>query len=173
MIAILGIPFLFVIGAIFPDIDLPKDNRITRLIYNWFIPLFVFFSFLYGITKVIDNTTIATSIAGLVTIFIYYLFWLINNRSAHWGKVHSIFAGILFSTGGFMLFAMWSGLGGLIWAFLSAFAFFLGYLNHLTCDEWHSFKKGTKWNRRALKLWKNDWKYDPIIRIIRMIRTVR
>jgi hypothetical protein len=175
LIAILGIPFLFVVGAIFPDIDLPKDNKVTRLVFRYFIPIFTMMSVIYGLNKLYPDLMFRYFfIVALLVIFIATtLMYLIDSRSVHWGRIHSIFAGILFSTGGFLLFAMWSGMNGLIWAFISALAFFLGYLSHLMCDEWHSLKKGTKWNRRALKLWSNDWRFDPIIRIVRMIRIVR
>ena len=146
----IAIPIVVVIGTVFPDIDLPKESAITKIIVKILLPVFVCLmppALEYGV------------VLGTVVAFVI---WRYEPRWIHWGHMHSLGAALLLSL----------GFGGLIAlrfrlpiAVILAACFFWGFFLHIFFDqlyhEWN--RKDWKDRRYALKLWSNHWRWDPFI----------
>jgi hypothetical protein len=179
-IAVLCIPILFIIGAIAPDIDLPKESRNTRILGKYIFPVFVSLSIGVVIYRIIEKITyqfdvnlsrqfIIILISGTLIgfILVYSLVFICNKRATHWGRIHSIgFALILSSIIAISIYIWWLSF---IWAIILGTSFGIGYINHLICDQVYHSMKNKHWERYAFKLWSNSWKWDPLIIISRLI----
>ncbi|MFW9928772.1 MAG: hypothetical protein ACFFD1_05240 [Candidatus Thorarchaeota archaeon] len=178
--SIMTLPALFIIGAISPDVDLPKEAKRTSflativfpiiisiaigmVVYKGVILLIKQFPFLdvSGLTIYIVSI-LSASIGLVITISAI----LIGDRKAkHWGRVHSIGFGFIISFIIFVITLVFWGISGWVWAFLSGLTFFGGYMDHILCDQAYHELRDKQWKdkRYALKLWSNNWKYDPFI----------
>lgn len=119
---------VFMIGAIAPDVDLPHEKRITKVLFFLLFP-----------------------VVG----------YIISKKSSHWGRVHSIIFGLLLSLFLFIVLALLPFSTGS--AFWLALSFFAGYINHLFCDQLYHIGRLKKGGKYALKLYSNEWRYDPLI----------
>ena len=130
---------LFLIGGIIPDIDLPHKRWFTVMFTGIVIPIIGFF---------------------------------IVKRSTHWGKVHSIGFGMLFTSFLSFFIVFVSLLSGnepnIIQISLLSGAFFSGFMCHLIGDQLYHEYHGKQDYRVALKLWSNNWWFDPLIRIYKV-----
>lgn len=186
---LLSIPIIFTIGAVSPDIDLPKDSFQTKMFFRFFLPLLFGFGigigfykiivsdvFIHGfssvglITDEMKNMTslpfiVAISFGILVALLSFVAVWYIDQKSKHWGFCHSIIFSIILSS---VVFIALMGIWGAQYyqlVILQTLAYLLGYWNHLTCDQVYHEIRDKHWNdkRYALKLWSNDWRFDPFI----------
>lgn len=181
---LLSIPFIFVIGAVSPDIDLFKDSWETRLFYQFFLPILFGFGIGIGVYRVITHglssvgfvsaelTNInsvpfitalcfGVAIACISFIFVY----LLDKKSVHWGFCHSIgFSFILSSIVFVALLGIWGSQYYLL-VILQTLAYLTGYWNHLVCDQVYHELRDKHWDnpRYALKIWSNSWTFDPFI----------
>ena len=186
---LLSIPFIFVIGAVSPDIDLPKDSLPTKIFFRFFLPVLFGFGIGIGFFKIISSGAFikgATSSGfitdemknmgsfpfvlavsfGVAVAFIAFIgVWLLDQKSVHWGFCHSIiFSFILSSVVFIALLGIW-GTQYYLLVVLQTVSYLTGYWNHLFCDQVYHEIRDKHWPepRYALKLWSNKWKYDPFI----------
>ena len=186
---LLSVPIIFTIGAVSPDIDLFKDSLQTKLFFRYFLPLLFGFGIGIGFYKVITsgafvhgfssaglltdemkNMTslpfiVAFSFGIIVALLSFVGVWYIDQKSKHWGFCHSIFFSIILSS---VVFVALMGIWGAQFyqlVILQTIAYLLGYWNHLTCDQVYHEIRDKHWNdkRYALKLWSNNWRFDPFI----------
>ena len=127
---------LFLVGGIIPDIDLPHRRWYTTAFTGIIIPIVGFF---------------------------------IVKRSTHWGRVHSIGFGMIFTA--FLTFfitfmALLSGNEpNIAQISLLSGSFFSGFMCHLIADQLYHEYLFRADHRVALKLWSNNWRFDPLIRV--------
>ena len=181
---LLSIPFIFTIGAVSPDIDLPKDSWETRLFFQFFLPILFGFGIGIGVYRIITHglssvgfvsaelSNIASApfiIAvgfGVVVAFLSFIFvYLLDKKSVHWGFCHSI--GFSFVLSGIVFIALlgiWGSQYYLL-VILQTLAYLTGYWNHLICDQVYHELRDKHWDnpRYALKIWSNSWNFDPFI----------
>lgn len=181
LLTVLTVPIIFVFGAIAPDIDLPKDSKITKLFFNYIIPITigagVGFGFFRGVSYLMEEfglfesaTTDLLIYIAIASALVFAFFgWLgvqlIDRKSHHWGFTHSIVFALFLS---FILFlSMWGiwGTSRILWAGIQGLAFFAGYLNHMACDQVYHELRDKHWRspRYAFKIWSNRWGFDPFI----------
>lgn len=181
---LLSIPFIFVIGAVSPDIDLPKDSMPTKLFYRYFLPLLFGLGVGIGVYRIVTSgvasagfvTAGMNNIAslpfilavsfGVIVAFIAFIgVWAIDKKSVHWGFCHSIFFSFILSGLVFVaLLGIW-GTQYILLVALQSVAYLTGYWNHLFCDQVYHEIRDKQWDnpRFALKLWSNNWNFDPFI----------
>lgn len=186
---LLSIPFIFIIGAVSPDIDLPKDSVPTKIFFRFFLPILFGFgigigffkiitsdAFVHGaaatgfITDEMKNITslpfvLAIAFGSIVAIISFFAVWAIDQKSVHWGFCHSIFFSFILSGVVFIaLLGIWGTEYSLL-VILQTLSYLTGYWNHLFCDQVYHEIRDKHWPepRYALKLWSNKWKYDPFI----------
>lgn len=183
---VLLVPIIFILGTISPDIDLKKESSLTKFLFYFILPLFlglgsskiIFLLFSIVISKKFDT------LFFLIFTLIGILFWsgiiaLIDAKATHWGRIHSIIAGLILSIIIWSMTSAW--IGENMWSVIVSLIFFVGYIIHLICDQvYHNIRK-KRWNgddkRYALKFWNNNTRFDPIIgivdKIIRIIDMLR
>ena len=178
-LALLTIPIVFIIGAVSPDMELPKESRETDIIGQYFFPILtgiaIGFAVYKGIKIVLSTLSVTLPvqyapviiaiIAGIFgIILVFVIVFLTDKYAMHWGHLHSVGAAILVSLlvmGSAMVF--W----GIPWGFLIGLSYFGGYLNHITCDQFYHDLRDKKWaggpQRYALNLCLNRLLLDPLI----------
>ncbi len=181
---LLSIPFIFVIGAVSPDIDLPKDSWETRLFFQFFLPILFGFGIGIGVYRIITHGFSSTGFVsseltnmsslpfivavsfGVVVAFLSFIFvYLLDKKSVHWGFCHSIgFSFILSGIVFIALLGIWGSQYYLL-VLLQSLAYLTGYWNHLICDQVYHEIRDKHWDnpRYALKIWSNSWTFDPFI----------
>ena len=186
---LLSIPFIFVIGAVSPDIDLPKDSLPTKIFFRFFLPILFGFGiglgfyklvsssvFLHGFTSVgfvsdeLKNIgsvpfVLAVTFGSVIALLSFIGVWAIDKKSVHWGFCHSIIFSFILSSVVFVaLLGIW-GTQFFLLVVLQTLSYLTGYWNHLFCDQVYHEIRDKHWPepRYALKLWSNKWKFDPFI----------
>lgn len=178
-LALLTIPVVFIIGAISPDMDLPKESRETDFIGQYIFPILTGIAIGFAVYKGIKilltdfgvtlpsqyapvGIAITAGIFGIILVFI--IVFLTDKYAMHWGHLHSIGAATLVSL---VVMASAMVFWGIPWGFLIGLSYFGGYLNHITCDQVYHDIRDKKWaggpQRYAFKLWSNHWWWDPLI----------
>lgn len=159
-ISVVLAPFIFVLGAITPDIDLPKESKETRYLFLYGFPLFVF-SFL-----LLDLGFWAILAAILTFLVAKY----IDKTTMHWGYVHSVgFMAILSIFVAYIVSVPYGIESGQIVGIVYAGGFF----SHLLGDEiYHQYKGKKDWNRFSLKIWNNKIWIDPLIILSKITRRI-
>jgi len=150
-------PFLFIIGNIMPDIDLPAESKYTK----WSI--YIFLPFLLGGSLLFYNPYFAF----VFIIVSMIVLQIINRTTYHWQYVHSL--GFMFLVGltvGIIFTISAGEFVGKIAGLSIAGGFFL----HLFADQLYSDLRGKTWKRQSLKIWNNNNKYDPVIRMVRLFQ---
>ncbi|MHA2297966.1 MAG: metal-dependent hydrolase [Candidatus Hodarchaeales archaeon] len=179
---ILTAVFVFLIGSVGPDIDLPT-SRIGKRLKIFGPPLIglgIGAGMYVAVEKILDSFNLLESIkydpflvvivisviSGLFGFLIAFIiiwspWW--KKMFEHWGMTHSLIGAIVLSTiVGLFFWATWRAL----WGAVLGISFFLGYMTHMICDQVYHDLRDKEWagkNRYAVKLLRNGWWWDPII----------
>ncbi|MFW9992276.1 MAG: metal-dependent hydrolase [Candidatus Odinarchaeota archaeon] len=179
---ILTAVFLFFIGSVAPDMDLP-NSRIGKQM-KMYGPLLIGMGIgasmyvatdkilaYYGLLESFNFDPLLLMIAvaivsgffGIIIAFIVIWSPWFRKMFTHWGMTHSLVAAVIFSTLiGLFFWATWQALWGVV---LGIF-FFMGYLTHMVCDQVYHDLRDKEWpgeNRYAVKILRNGWWFDPLI----------
>lgn len=133
------IPLLYYMGAIAPDIDVPKPNQVVeKLMYA--LPVAFGVSFWY--------LTQDYMVGGVAAVFMAVSVYLVRDKVTHRGWVHSISFTILISL--VITRIVYNVSTDIYISVLLGVIFGAGFFSHLLLDE---IKNLTTRGRRAIKLW--------------------
>lgn len=163
--------FIFVGGAMLPDIDSPKStpSQLARQVTNTlFVVLFsaiavsiCYFGFSMSAVEMLPYIFSAVVLAVAFNwLFSYYLMREITD---HRGHTHSIGAALLYTVaiGGIFIIGAVAGVTAWWLPLMMGSMAFLGYMSHLFCDEIFSAfaEESDNEARRKFRWWFTSWRH--------------